>query len=62
MTFQTLTLGKRRFALVPERDFLRLQKRVEGGEVRPEFAAEAIRELREYRKTGKAANWIDVKR
>ena len=31
-------------------------------EVRPEVAREAMRELAAYRKTGKAADWKDVKR
>jgi len=62
MTAQTLTIGKRRFVLVSERDFRRLQKRAGQCEVRPEFAQEAMRELKAYRKTGKAANWTDVKR
>jgi hypothetical protein len=61
MTIQTLIIGKRRFVLVPERDFQRLQKRAEQSVVRPEFAEEAMRELKTYRKTGKAANWTGVK-
>ena len=62
MTTQTLIIGKRRFVLVPERDFRRLQKRAGKMEVRPEVAEEAMRELRAYRKTHKAADWSDVKR
>ena len=62
MFTQTLTIGKRRFVIVPERDFRRLQKRSGEGIVRPEFAEEAMRELKAYRKTGKAANWTEVKR
>ncbi|HEY3244953.1 MAG TPA: hypothetical protein VGM03_16550 [Phycisphaerae bacterium] len=62
MNTQTLTIGKRRFVIVPEREFLKLQKRAGEAAVRKEFAAEALRELRLYRKTGKAANWLDVKR
>lgn len=62
MVTQTLTIGKRRFIVVPERDFKRLQKRAAESEVRPELAQEAMRELQTYRKTGKAANWSDVKR
>jgi hypothetical protein len=62
MTTQTLTIGKRRFVVVPEREFRRLQKRAEEGKVRPEFAEEAMRELKAYRKTGKAIEWTDVKR
>jgi len=61
MTTQTLTIGKRRFVLVPERDFQRLQRRAGEGDVQPEFGREAMRELRTYRKTGKAAKWTDVK-
>ena len=30
--------------------------------IRPEFAKQAMRELKAYRKTGKAADWNDVKR
>jgi hypothetical protein len=30
-------------------------------QVRPESAEDAMRELKAYRKTGKAANWADVK-
>jgi len=59
---QTITIGKRRFVVVPEREFLRLQKRAAELAVRPEFAREAMRELRAYRKTGKATKWADVKR
>ncbi|MGD0460984.1 MAG: hypothetical protein ABSB74_00705 [Tepidisphaeraceae bacterium] len=55
MTTQTLTIGKRRFVVVPERDFRRLQKRAGEGTVRPEFAQEAMWELKAYRKTGKSA-------
>jgi len=62
MVTQTLTIGKRRFVVVPEREFLRLQKRAGKTAVRPEFANEALRELKAYRRTGKAANWTDVKR
>ena len=62
MTIQTLTIGKRRFVLVPERDFQRLQKRAGEHEIRPEVAREAMRELAAYRKTGKAADWKSVKR
>jgi hypothetical protein len=62
MITQTLTIGKRRFVLMPERDFQRLQKRAGGRVVHPEFAREAMRELQVYRKTGKAADWTDVKR
>lgn len=62
MTTQTLTIGKRRFVVVPERDFQRLQKRARANEVRPQFAEEAMRELKTYLKTGKAADWSDVKR
>jgi hypothetical protein len=47
---------------VPERDFLQLQKRAGEAVIRPEFAEEAMRELKAYRKTGKAAKWSDVKR
>lgn len=62
MTTQTLTIGKRRFVLVAERDFKRLQKKVGEQAVRPAFAADAMRELKAYRKTGKAAHWTKVKR
>ena len=61
MLTQTLMLGKRRFVVVPEREFLRLQKKAGEGTVRAEFAEEAMRELRTYQKTGKAADWNDVK-
>lgn len=61
MTIQTLTIGKRRFVLVPERDFQRLQKRAGKSMVRPEFAEDAMRELKAYRKTGKAADWSGIK-
>ncbi|HEY8665231.1 MAG TPA: hypothetical protein VIL86_01140 [Tepidisphaeraceae bacterium] len=62
METQTLTLGKRRFIVVPERDFRRLQKQASESAVRSEFAEEAMRELRAYRKTRKAAEWNDIKR
>jgi len=47
---------------VPERDFLRLQKQAGKSAVRTEFAEEAMQELKAYRRTGKAADWEDVKR
>lgn len=59
---QTLTIGKRRFVLVPEREFMRLQERAGRRQVRSEFAREAMRELRAYKKTRKAADWSSVKR
>ncbi len=59
---QTLTIGKRRFVLVPESEFQRLQKQAARQQVSPAFAREAMTELRNYRKTGKAAKWSDVKR
>jgi hypothetical protein len=62
MTTQTLIIGKRRFVLVPERDFRRLEKQASRSAIRPEFAEEAMRELSAYRKSGKAANWAYVKR
>jgi hypothetical protein len=62
MNTQTLTIGKRRFVVVPERDFQRLQKRAGEKEIRPDFAQEAMRELRAYRKNGKAVKWTDLKR
>lgn len=62
MTTQTLTIGKRRFVLVSERDFRRLQKRAGDNSVRPEFAEEAMRDLKVYRKTRKATDWQNVKR
>ena len=62
MTTGTLTIGKRRFIIVPEREFRRLQKRAGRDSVRPEFAEEAMKELRAYRKTHKAADWGDVQR
>jgi hypothetical protein len=62
MTVQTITIGKRRFVLLPERDFQRLAKRAEEAYVRPDFAQEALRELKAYKRTGKAADWQDVKR
>ena len=61
MTIQTLTIGKRRFILLPERDFQRLQKQARQNVVRPEFAEDAMRELKAYRKTGNAAKWPSVK-
>jgi hypothetical protein len=69
MPSQTLTLGGRRFVVLSERDYLKLQKRASKAgqkqgdpiEVKPEFAADAMRELRAYRKTKKAARWIDIK-
>jgi hypothetical protein len=36
--------------------------RARANQVRPQFADEAMRELKAYRKTGKAADWTDVKR
>lgn len=62
MTTQTLTIGKRRYVVVPEREFLRLQARADKREVRLDFARAAMRELKAYRKTGKAAKWSDVER
>jgi hypothetical protein len=62
MVTQTLTIGKRRFVLVAERDFRRLTKKAGAASVRPEFADEAMRALRAYRKTGKATNWSDLRR
>jgi hypothetical protein len=62
MTIQTLTIGKRRFVLVSERDFRLLQKRAGKNVVRPELAEDAMRELKAYRKTGKASEWSAVKR
>jgi hypothetical protein len=62
MNTQTLMIGKRRFVVVPERDFQRLQKRAGENVIRSDFALEAMRELRAYRKTGKAVKWTDVKR
>jgi hypothetical protein len=62
MTAQTLKIGKRRFVLLPERDFLRLQKKAGEEVVRPEFMKEVLRELKAYRKTGRGTPWEDVKR
>jgi len=61
MVPQTLVIGKRRYVVVPERDFRRLQKQAARRAVRPEFAEEAMRELRDYRRTGKAADWRAIR-
>ncbi len=61
MTVQTLTIGKHRFVLLRERDFLKLRQRGEGSEIRPAVARDAMKELRHYRRTGKARNWTKVK-
>ena len=52
---------KRRFVLLPERDFRRPQKRAGQSVVRPQFVEEAMREPKAYRKTGEAASWPGVK-
>ncbi len=62
MTIQKLRIGKRRFVLLAESDFQQLQKKAKRRVVRPEFALEAMRGLRAYRKTRKAADWPRVKR
>jgi hypothetical protein len=60
MTLQTLTIGKQRFVLLRERDFLQLQRRAKT-EVRPEVARKAMKDLRSYRRTGKAKSWRKIK-
>ena len=62
MDTQLITIGKRRYVLVPERDYLRLQKRAGELAVREEFGRDAMRELAAYRKTGKAEEWSNLKR
>lgn len=62
MTTQTLTIGKRRFVVVAERDFVRLQKLAAKREVIADFADDAMKDLRAYRRTRKAAGWKSVKR
>jgi hypothetical protein len=62
MTMQTLTIGKRKYVLIAERDFRRLQKRAGELVVREEFAADALRQVKAYRKTRKATPWTTVKR
>jgi hypothetical protein len=62
MTMQTLTIGKRKFVLIAERDFRRLQKRAGEPIVREDFGKDAMRQLKSYRKTRKAASWTSVKR
>lgn len=61
MAIQTLTIGKRRFVLLPKREFDRLQQQAGKSVVRPEFADDAMRELKAYRQTGKAADWSGIK-
>jgi hypothetical protein len=69
MPAQTLTIGGRRFVVLPERNYLDLQqkarktalKKSASREVLPEFAADAMRESRTYRKSRKAAKWTDVR-
>ena len=48
--------------MVPEKEFERLQQRAGEREVRPEFAKDAMRQLKAYRKTGKASDWAQVER
>ncbi len=48
--------------VVPESEFLRLQKKAAANQVRPEFGDDAMNELRAYFKTGNAKNWTSVKR
>jgi hypothetical protein len=66
MTTQTLIVGKRRFVLLSERDFLKLQSAAHSPKRKPakvhtEFAEDAKRQLDAYRRTGKAADWKDVR-
>ena len=69
MPEQTLTFGGRRFVVLPERDYLKLQqlaskasgKLTNSRRVNPQFAEDAMRELNTYRKTRKAAKWSEVK-
>lgn len=62
MTMQTLTIGKRKYVLIAERDFRALQKRAGEPVVRAEFARSAMRELKAYRKTRKSIPWTAVRR
>ena len=62
MASQTPTIGKRRFVLLPESEYRRLQKKAATNTVRGEFANAVMKDLKAYRKTGKAANWKDAKR
>jgi hypothetical protein len=61
MNAQTLTIGKRRFVVLAEGDYNRLVKSAKEQSVRSEFAEDAMRELRAYRKTRKAKTWDQVK-
>ena len=54
MPAQVLTIGRRRFVLFPEREYQRLQKHAQTQRINDTFAQEAMQELRQYRKTGKA--------
>lgn len=62
MTTQTLTIGKRRFVVVAERDFARLQKLAGKQQVRALFADDAMKDLRAYRRTRQATDWKRIKR
>lgn len=62
MTVQTLTIGKRKYVVIAERDYERLRKKAGETEVRDEVADEAMRDLGRYRRTGKAIAWSQAKR
>jgi hypothetical protein len=62
MTVQTLTIGKQRFVLLRERDFLQLQGRARSAQVRPEVVKKAMKDLQSFRRSGKAASWTKIKR
>ena len=62
MATQVLTIGKRRFVLLPEREFLKLKEQADSAQVHPQFAADAMKQLQAYRKTGVATPWPKIKR
>lgn len=65
---QKLVVSGRRFVIVPEADYLRLAKAAgakkakQEPEVHPAVIAEAMRELREYKRTGKATEWSEFRK
>jgi hypothetical protein len=63
---QKLVVAGKRFVIIPEKEFLRLEKAADGKrakrEVNPAFADAAMRELRAYKRTRQGRSWDEIKR
>ncbi len=62
METQTITIGKKRYVLMPEKEYEKLRTRKDRQLVCEDIVSDAMTQVQEYRKTGQARDWAEIKK